>query len=244
MVVTLDFEETQIKIPEQRIVIIGTDPSQVDINLDNSNLSPTNSLKDFGVSKKHIQLHQKGEDYMQVFVEDLKSTCGTYHNGEKLTPNQEYSLENRDNLAIGSSGLECTVLIHNPKEGLLKSTIFGAVNGIREIVNGKNQTTSTRRYLIDYQTGKTHSLDFTKQKIYVIGRNGNITTTTIDRYVSRSHLELFEDAKKTIARNLSKTGLTKIGDEVLKPEEERPLKEGVTTIYLSKAYKLEYIEIR
>jgi len=66
-----------------------------------------------GVSRVHGLLHYKGG---QFFVEDLGSLNGTYINGSPLDPNQQYRVNNGDELRLGRLRLYVYFLDTNSQE--------------------------------------------------------------------------------------------------------------------------------
>lgn len=57
----------------------------------------TMSIDDSSVSRKHAVISREGED---IFITDLKSTNGTYLNGNRIEPNKPYQLSINDEVTI------------------------------------------------------------------------------------------------------------------------------------------------
>ena len=59
-----------------------------------------NLVFDQDISRRHAKVSYKN---CAFFIEDIKSTNGTYHNDKKLEQNKEYQLESGDNIRFGQS---------------------------------------------------------------------------------------------------------------------------------------------
>lgn len=58
----------------------------------------THVISDPSVSRMHARFYEEGE---AVWMQDLNSTNGTYHNGMRLRPNEKVTLEPEDEVAFG-----------------------------------------------------------------------------------------------------------------------------------------------
>ena len=70
-------------------------------------------IKDSAISRKQLKLFRIGN---KLFVEDLKSTNGTFINGEMITPGEGFEVWEGDTIAVGNSVLR---LVGVPKKRLL-----------------------------------------------------------------------------------------------------------------------------
>lgn len=57
-------------------------------------------IKDSSVSRMHAKFWMEQET---VWMQDLNSTNGTYHNGMRLTPNEKVALETEDEISFGQA---------------------------------------------------------------------------------------------------------------------------------------------
>ncbi len=90
-----DVSEPLTIVPENEIVVGRSDPnSQVVPDLD---LAPYGAAER-GVSRRHAMI-RRGEDTLTLV--DLKSTNGTYLNGQRLIPNQPRVLRDGDEIRLG-----------------------------------------------------------------------------------------------------------------------------------------------
>ena len=60
-------------------------------------------IKDGAISRKQLKIFRIGE---KIFVEDLKSTNGTFINGEMITPGEGFEVWEGDTISIGNSVLK------------------------------------------------------------------------------------------------------------------------------------------
>ena len=68
--------------------------------------SATNDIqiKDLTVSRKHLKIYAGGE--MNIFfIEDLKSTNGTFIGGDLIEPGEAFQVDERDTITIGNTVL-------------------------------------------------------------------------------------------------------------------------------------------
>ncbi len=77
-------------------------------------------IKDSAISRKQIKIFRIGE---KIFVEDLKSTNGTFINGEMITPGEGFEVWEGDTISIGNSVLQ---LVGIPKKKALDSKTLSA----------------------------------------------------------------------------------------------------------------------
>jgi pSer/pThr/pTyr-binding forkhead associated (FHA) protein len=94
----------QVQIPSTEQVHIGRLDAAHGIFPD-VDLSSDGGLEG-GVSRRHCKILQGAGEY---FIEDLGSANGTFLNGERLTPYLPHSLEDGDDLQLGSVRLEIVI---------------------------------------------------------------------------------------------------------------------------------------
>ena len=94
----------QLKFKESVLKTIETDRDEITIGRKKKNTIQIDNLQ---VSNKHARIVKQGGNY---FIEDLKSTNGTFLNNEKIT---KEPLREKDTITIGKHTLE----IHFEEKG-------------------------------------------------------------------------------------------------------------------------------
>ncbi|MEO1441835.1 MAG: FHA domain-containing protein, partial [Chloroflexota bacterium] len=78
---------------------MGREPENTKVEID---LEPYGGHQQ-GVSRKHARIRRVDNDWS---IEDLGSTNGTFINGEKLEPDQQYAIEDGDHIRLGQFNLQ------------------------------------------------------------------------------------------------------------------------------------------
>ena len=83
---------------------IGGVAERIDISKENFVIGRIDNMVDYviknnAVGKRHVQIITKGNSY---YIKDLESKNGTYINGKKLSPNQEYLLNDNDEVTLAN----------------------------------------------------------------------------------------------------------------------------------------------
>ncbi|EFC43169.1 predicted protein [Naegleria gruberi] len=110
-----------ILLYKQKAWLLGRDQDVTDISLLNPSCSSQHAVICFrkiinNDKNRYVQSSLNNEEDIKPFIIDLKSTNGTFINGERIDDSRYYELKNNDILTFGQSSREFIILLNEQQE--------------------------------------------------------------------------------------------------------------------------------